>query len=476
MKKEVEVEASALKMAAAQFLVFVANAVFMIVANVGYVTVVSTSNSDSQNAANIALTLFQLLWESAALPRLIKSAKRCSDPKGESPLLRLKLSLAAFNIVLAPAIAVVITDSRCFAQAFVAPPPVTSSYTFLQSSDIVRTGYADATTGAFVEISRKKINEIYARAYVSFDPSFSYSYQCSTAWVTSYAQVFVNMSLISCAVSPVLLVAVRYLVDRKWLSSELGASVLPALMQTSQERQIRRDKKKGRDAPLSYRVVDTQALFLDLLQDLLILNTFGLVVPMCGLTVTVALVVKMLQYHYALEHFRDTQPAKDVKDLSEDCLKFLLHSHPFLKVVVFLVGFSSVFLSGFLFDTMGDAKGWFGGRWESSVWAPVLMWGAPLFLVLIARLLLYDRILLAPHQVPQEGEGAASESSGLKLGAHESGSADSRSVVMLNDPEDEHREINYANSWENGCASVIVGGACCVLPGLKDVRALTSGV
>ena len=458
-----------MKMAAAQFLVFVGNAVFMIVANVAYVTVVSTSNSNAQNTANIALTLFQLLWESAVLPRLIKSAKRCSDPKGDSPLLRLKLSLGAFNVVLAPAIAVVITDSRCFAQAFVAPPPVTSSYSFLQSSDYVRTGYADPSTGLFIETSREKTKDYYARAFVSFDPSFFYSYQCSTAWVTSYAAVFVNMSLISCAVCPMLLVAVRHLIDRKWLSRELGASVLPALMQTSQERQIRRDKKL-QGALLSYSVFDTQSLFLDLLQDLLILHTFGLVVPMCGLTVTVALVVKTLQHHHALEHFRDTQPAKDVKDLTNDCRKFLLRSHPFLKVGAFLVGFSSIFLSGFLFDTMGDAKGWFGERWESAVWAPVLMWAAPLFFALSAQLLLSDRIMLAPQEISQQDD--ASESSGLQLGeAHEGGSA----VIMLNDPADEHREIDYANSsWENGCASVIVGGACCVLPAF-DVRALTSG-
>jgi len=171
------------------------------------------------------------------------------------------------------------------------------------------------------------------------------------------------------------------MIDREWLSKEFGASVLPALIQTSQERRIRREKK-GEGARLSYSVVSTDALFSVILQDLLALHTFGLVAPMCGLTIAVALAVKMLQFHYALERFRSSQPPEDVEALSADCRAFAQQTHPFLQAHPLILVFSSLFLSAFLVDVAGDAVGW-----KAAMWAPALMWVLPLSLSLLrARL------------------------------------------------------------------------------------------
>jgi hypothetical protein len=133
---------------------------------------------------------------------------------------------------------------------------------------------------------------------------------------------------------------------------------------------------------LSYSVVSTDALFSVILQDLLALHTLGLVAPMCGLTIAVALAVKMLQFRYALERFRSSQPPEDVEALSADCRAFAQQTHPFLQAHPLILVFSSLFLSAFLVDVAGDAVGW-----KAAMWAPAVMWVLPLSLSLLrARL------------------------------------------------------------------------------------------
>ena len=239
-----------------------------------------------------------------------------------------------------------------------------------------------------------------ATAYVSYQPTFRYSYSCSSALVTAYASVFVNMALFSCVAGPLWLVTVRNLINREWLSKDFGARVLPALIQTSHERQIRRIKQGDR-AHLSYNIVDTHKIFLEVLQDFLALLTFGLVAPMCSLTIAVALIVKMLKFRYALEQFRSTQPHEDVEALSADCRKFLQLSHPFIETHLLILMLSSLFLSAFLVDIAGDAVGW-----KAAMWAPALMWIRPLLLSLLrARFFPSTSVVIGnPTASPLSGE------------------------------------------------------------------------
>ena len=103
---------------------------------------------------------------------------------------------------------------------------------------------------------------------------------------------------------------------------------------------------------------------------------------MCGLTIAVALAVKMLQFRYALERFCSSQPPEDVEALSADCRAFAQQTHPFLQAHPLILIFSSLFLSAFLVDVAGDAVGW-----KAAMWAPAVMWVLPLSLSLLrARL------------------------------------------------------------------------------------------
>ena len=353
---------AALKKTAAQVAVFTFNAFFVLIANALYVVVVKTGSNLEQKMVSVALTLFKLLWNRFVLPYVVKQAERSSAtaPSLSTPqglFLKLEVLLAAFNIVVAPVIVLLTADSHCFGQAFSAPGPVTTSYDFVEGADYGNVQY-DAKSESWI------FRDIMATAYITYQPSFRYGYACSAALVTTYASVFVNMALFSCFAGPLWFVTVRSLIDREWLSNDFGARVLPTLIQTSQQRQIRREKQGDRGR-LSYNIVDTHKIFLEVLQDLLALHTFGLVAPMCGLTIAVAIMVKMLKFRYALENFRSTQPAEDVEALTADCRTFLQHTHPFVEAHPLILLLSSVFLSAFLIDIAGDAVGWKDALWVS---------------------------------------------------------------------------------------------------------------
>ena len=371
---------AALRKAAAQAAVFTFNAFFVVIANVSYVVIVKNGSNEEQKLAGVALTLFKLLWNRVVLSLVVKQTQRISASASSSQgsLLKLEVLLAAFNIVVAPVIALLTADSHCFGQAFTAPSPVTTSYDYFAGSD-----YANVKWDT--QDKEWKSPAILATAYISYQPSFRYGYGCSSALVTTYASVFVNMALFSCVAGPLWLVTVRNLIDREWLSKDFGAWFLPALIQTSQERQIRFNAASTAMGFLSSgklgahssnkKIVDTPAMFLEIMQDLLALLTFGLVAPMCGLAIAVALIVKLLAFRYALELFRSTQPAEDVEALSADCNDFSQHAHPFVETHPIILMLSSLFLSAFLVDIAGDAVGL-----NDAMWAPALMWILPLLL------------------------------------------------------------------------------------------------
>ena len=90
--------------------------------------VVRTQNYQAQTATSLVLTLYKQLWGRVALPFLLRQSGRLFGG-GRGAGFAYELLLAAFNLIFAPSLALLTSDSNCFKEALYAPPPVSS---FLQ--------------------------------------------------------------------------------------------------------------------------------------------------------------------------------------------------------------------------------------------------------------------------------------------------------------------------------------------------------
>jgi len=116
--------------------------------------------------------------------------------------------------------------------------------------------------------------------------------------------------------------------------------------------------------PSRFRVLNTNDVFMGILQDLIILFTFGIAAPPLAVVLLASILCRTLRWHHLIMDFASRSAASrdsGMENLSEDCSAFCQRAHPLFLSRWFLVYFSSVFLSFFLFDTAGDESGWATG-------------------------------------------------------------------------------------------------------------------
>lgn len=121
----------------------------------------------------------------------------------------------------------------------------------------------------------------------------------------------------------------------------------------------------------SKKVLIVREITMGLLQDLLIILSFGLTTPLLGLAVIASLVSKTLRWHHlicAFVVFDKQGQRRDLENLTGNCGEHSDNAHALFPARWFLVGYSVCFLAFSLIDTAGDAVGI-----AASVWAPLLM-------------------------------------------------------------------------------------------------------
>jgi len=151
--------------------------------------------------------------------------------------------------------------------------------------------------------------------------------------------------------------------------------------------------------PTVQSTVCWRSLTMAVLQDLLVLLSFGIAAPLLGLVVATSLFARMLRWYHLIAGFLSNQEEQSdgwVDVLAQECRAFFQESHPLHTSRWFLVGFSALFLSFFLVDTAGDAVGI-----KASLWAPLL-----LLLLPIGMGLVLERFVVRPLR-RSSGSGAA---------------------------------------------------------------------
>jgi Leucine-rich repeat (LRR) protein len=362
----------------------VVNICVVVGVNAGFVAATLTQSNVVLVFAQVALSVFKLLWTTVCTPYLISQCTKYVSPSARrvsSSLTIVQVFLGLFNNIAIPCLVVAVLSPSCFYDVIDAAPPVTSTYFIEGCKAIALQSLCTELVPVFLTST--------------FRPPFRYDYQCSSSFITYYAPAFVYLGLTASVGTPLLSMAGLWLLRRSSPGSRLNAvlmRVVPRLLQLPGVQQGERcaadatlaDAQQGTERPRTR--FNARSHFVALITYLGILLTFGVVFPplavvMCATMLSVAWQTKLSIGRFL--HFAREQSALQLAEaIDRDC-KGAVSAELLHRGVFLIMCFACCFYALFLFDTLGDAVGLSGAYWVLIV--------MPLFPLAIIALWLMQR-------------------------------------------------------------------------------------
>ncbi len=260
--------------------------------------------------------------------------------------------MSIINKVIIPCLAIFFISSSCFYNALVSVNPPAAYYYI---------GY----------ISFDNINVLGSNDNnSSFTPAFSYSYQCSSAFLTDYVPVFVFMLLVSSVVLPCFTLTIIMLYERRrrvnHSVNDLNLLFLRKFLPLGweEEEDQMNLKIKSRHLILHRK----QLLTLRISYTLAVMLVFGSLFPPLALIAAIAIINITMLEEYLTKRMLDRSDLNTsdpdlnhsnyVEYLEEECKHIDWNLFKVIKLIVCL----TCGLLGFvLFDICGDRNGWSEG-------------------------------------------------------------------------------------------------------------------
>ena len=184
------------------------NMVVVFGVNIAYVYVVLYESNELLLFPQIVLSVFKLGWNkfcgSSMIPwtaRLVSPTVAIDLQASTVEFFPIQLFLSLFNTIAIPCLVVALVNPNCFSYVFSNSPAVTVTYLVNQCETI------NDVTG--------QCTEVHKEIEFTFNPPFTYSYQCSASFVTYYAPAFVIMCIMSTFASPALQTVLVWLYNRE---------------------------------------------------------------------------------------------------------------------------------------------------------------------------------------------------------------------------------------------------------------------
>ncbi len=219
----------------------------------------------------------------------------------------------------------------------------------------------------------------------SYIPPFIYSYQCSSAFITTYAPIYILMFVIVTFVSPAVLTLAGMVIHNRTTRTNSKVSMmasmakmLPNIMKPI-EFTLNLKQKSGSSCEsllgifISRRLFDCDVFVVQLINIVAVMVTFGVVFPpiaviSCAALYCVTYFTQSLigRYVQQLRNFMEQHStAVNLRVISADVLHV---KQMFLNSMWMVVPFVVVFYSFLLFDILGDEVGW-----SRAIWMPVTL-------------------------------------------------------------------------------------------------------
>lgn len=293
------------------------------------------------------LSVFKVLWNSLLLPFVLSElTARHVNCKVKYTA---QVMVNVLNNIIIPSLVVAVISPNCFYNALVAAPSVSSSVSYSFCA------LAGTTVDVCLQYSSYPLR-------TSYDPPFSYNYQCSASLITYYSPAFVSMCIVSTFVTPLaqyicLWYYRRATVDTYWYS--LLNKVLPKYMKRIPD---------PTDAVCSDTKVylNSGGLMTTLIGMLALVLTFGVMFPPLCVALTVSILATVVVFRVNVCRFIGEAASQNI-----ECVAVLIKNEcdnvdamRILKDSVWvLVTVSCWFYTLFLFDILGDAVGFEGAYW-----------------------------------------------------------------------------------------------------------------
>jgi Leucine-rich repeat (LRR) protein len=337
----------------AAYTLFMASSFSVVVGvNIAYVYVALYATNRVLLLSQILLSFFKLFWNSFGVRYLMRwTASIVDQSTDESAFLRGKdlmfvlLLVALVNNIGIPCLVVAVVSPSCFYNVFVAAPSIDASYTYVYCALI------DDLNGDCL-VSPPVLGG------TTYNPPFSYSYQCSSSFVTYYAPAFVFLCITATILTP-LSEGLALWAHSSWPK---GAGSLHSVLLTFLPRILRPLEPDAssvkRDTFHPY--FDANRRIVTLFSYLGVLVTFGAVFPPLGVAVAVTVYVSALMEKLKLGRFlslaHELGSTAHADILEAEC-RGTGGAEVLLMAVRMIASFSCWFYTLFLFDTLGDAVG-----------------------------------------------------------------------------------------------------------------------
>lgn len=421
------------------FTIIVVNGIVVVLANVGFVYVsVYNGNDVYLFFAQWSLAVFKYFWNTKVLRwianRILSLREDVAALRVMKAVTTLELFATLFNNIIVPCLVVMAVDPDCFYNFLVAADPVRATYQYMQCLEYSYIG---------IGISECELYTV-ATGTTSFDPPFTYSYECSSRFVTYYAGTFLYFCMLAGLVMPALQWLVYYAlqknVDQKEEEEEkdsfpstahfwrhLFFSKVPRILKPVNKAEIRaifapEGEKGSSSSSTTTAVGKTQdrrkVVFFDSVSCLIMLTTllgllltFGTVFPPLGFALTVTIIsftyftqVKLGRLICALkkQNLMQQEQQQALEMIDKECAVFHLSATRWGWVFATI---SCCFYSFALFDTLGQSihKSW---------WVFLITCALPFIIVPLSKLLLPSltekstALQQQQHQQQQQPAGA----------------------------------------------------------------------
>lgn len=431
--------------------IFFFNMGAMVGLNFLYVFYTTSADVLGQILAKIVFSGFKFLYSSIFLPWLIKHDSLANFMGSKEVRFKGRNSfefvLQVINTLLIPSIVTAFQASTCFAPLnplISQIPAVTVAYQMRESRYIYQYQAITSNTGD-IQFRNQFVKETeLVQRSSTFQPLFSYSYQCTSTLIVFYAPIFLLVSLFS--IMGILfenLIATLLKSDclPPWLES-LVFLITPKLLAGYKKRRAARIKaenkhksqsKSTRDkaAKKSFSILEMDQFFFNFSTDMIVVASFGLVCPLLAFSSSLSMYVRAMRKHRLVVSFLDEnrqliasakamlqtsspveengsegrlptnnsksalslEPALDLHDLESELESFIgelstftrqgeLRPTPTYKIHMTIFLFSCLFVAFFLYDIAADKQGGAAGSW-----APVSMSLVPAGILLLSRII-----------------------------------------------------------------------------------------
>jgi Leucine-rich repeat (LRR) protein len=304
----------------------VVNVVVVMAANTIYVLMaVDSFTNGVLLAVQAALGIFKIMWSTWAIPWLLS---RATDSSRE---LSNWVFMVLFVFLGAPFASTFCESSSCFLYVLSEPSPISFSFTIpdiVVGSDCNQAG---CVFGSVVVAQQALERTVLA--------PWMYSYQCSSALVTSYVPVLILSYLLSGIVIPAALCFITSGSPDPLLYSK---DILPFMVVATDSRSLLRLARK---------------LTVKYILNLAVMLTFGLAAPLLSIAVLCDTMVNFLWMLLLLERL-----GTDATGLKQKYWNsFGLYSEEVVGCVYIVLGYVSAFWSLFAFDWIADVHGSMAG-------------------------------------------------------------------------------------------------------------------